>query len=242
MDWLKANYVHINCYDNTVRFSSLVEEEQSMLVSMKQLNEFMKDEALVFLLMATLSMESQAVIANFPVVCNFLEVFSDEIPSAPPEREVEFSMDLVHGTSPISMAPYRMFASELAELKSQLEDLLEKNFVRPSVSPWGAHVLLVKKKDGSMRLCIDYHQLNKVTIKNKYPLRRIDDLMDRLVGARMFSKIDLRSGYHQIRVKEEDVQKTTFRTRYGHYEYLMGAVLSVTYSLNVVLQVYSLSK
>src|ERR1043165_9153975 len=174
---------------------------------------------LVFLLMATLSVESQAVIANFLVVCDFSEVFPDEIPSAPPEREVEFSMDLVPGTRPISMAPYRMSASELAELKSQLEDFLEKKFVRPSVSPWGAPVLLVKKKDGSMRLCIDYRQLNKVTIKNRYPLPRIDDLMDRLVGARMFSKIDLRSGYHQIRVKEEDVQKTAFRTRYGHYEY-----------------------
>lgn len=117
------------------------------------------------------------------------------------------------------MAPYRMSASELAELKSQLEDLLERKFVRPSVSPWGAPVLLVRKKDGSMRLCIDYRQLNKVTIKNRYPLPRIDDLMDRLVGARIFSKIDLRSGYHQIKVKDEDIQKTAFRTRYGHYEY-----------------------
>src|ERR1043165_2015170 len=174
---------------------------------------------LVFLLMATLSVESQAVIANFLVVCDFSEVFPDEIPSAPPEREVEFSMDLVPGTRPISMAPYRMSASELAKLKSQLEDFLEKKFVRPSVSPWGAPVLLVKKKDGSMRLCVDYIQLNKVTIKNKYPLPRIDDLMDQLVGASVFSKIDLRSGYHQIKVKDEDIQKTAFRTRYGHYEY-----------------------
>src|ERR1044072_475248 len=190
-----------------------------MLMLTKQLNEFMKDEALVFLLMATLSVESQIVIANFPVVCDFPEVFPDEIPSAPPKREVEFSMDLVPGTRPISMAPYRMSASELAELKSQLEYLLEKKFVRPSVSPWGAPVLLVKKKDGSMRLCIDYRQLNKVTIKNRYPLPRIDDLMDRFVGARMFSKSDLRLGYDQIRVKEEDVQKTAFRMRYGPYEY-----------------------
>ena len=119
------------------------------------------------------------------------------------------------------MAPYRMSAFELAELKSQLEDLLKKKFVRPSVSPWGAPVLLVKKKDGSMILFIDYRQLNKVTIENRYPLPRIDDLMDRLVGAHMFSKIDLRSGYHQIRVKEEDVQKNSFRTRYGYYEYLV---------------------
>ena len=114
-----------------------------------------------------------------------------------------------------------MSASELVELKKQLEDLLEKKFVRPSVSPWGAPVLLVKKKEGSMRLCIDYRQLNKVTIKNKYPLPRIDDLMDQLVGACVFSKIDLRSGYHQIRVKDDDIQKTAFRTRYGHYEYVV---------------------
>lgn len=96
---------------------------------------------------------------------------------------------------------------------------MEKNFIRPSVSPWGAPVLLVKKKDGSMRLCVDYSQLNKVTIKNKYPLLRIDDLMDQLVGASVFSKIDLRSGYHQIKLKNEDIPKTAFRTRYGHYEY-----------------------
>lgn len=119
------------------------------------------------------------------------------------------------------MEPCRIFISKLAELKKQLEDLLENIFVRPSMSPWGAPVLLVKKKDGSMRLCVDYRQLNKVTSKNKYPLLRIDDLMDQLVGARAFSKIDLKSGYHQIKVKDEDVQKTVFRTRYGHYEYLV---------------------
>jgi hypothetical protein len=112
-----------------------------------------------------------------------------------------------------------MSAVELEELKKQLEELLDKKFIRPSVSPWGAPVLLVKKKDGSMRLCVDYRQLNKVTIKNRYPLPRIDDLMDQLVGAHVFSKIDLRSGYHQIRVKADDIPKTAFRTRYGHYEY-----------------------
>ena len=108
---------------------------------------------------------------------------------------------------------------EMAELKAQLEDLLGKHFIRPSVSPWGAPVLLVKKKDGSMRLCVDYRQLNKITVKNKYPLPRIDDLMDQLQGASVFSKIDLRSGYHQIRVRDEDIPKNAFRTRYGHYEY-----------------------
>jgi len=123
------------------------------------------------------------------------------------------------GVGPISMAPYRMSPFELAELKKQLEELLEKQFIRPSVSPWGAPILLVKKKDGSFRLCVDYCQLNKFTIKNKYPLPRIDDLIDQLRGASIFSKIDLRSGYNQIRVKAEDIQKTAFRTRYGHYEY-----------------------
>jgi len=123
-------------------------------------------------------------------------VFPDDITDLPPEREVEFAIDLVSGTSPISIAPYRMSASELGELKKQLEELLEKQFIRPTISLWGAPVLLVKKKDGSMRLCVDYRQLNKVTIKNRYPLLRIDDLIDQLVGAEVFSKIDLRSGYH----------------------------------------------
>ena len=141
-------------------------------------------------------------------------MFPDDIIDLPPEREVEFAIDLMPGTSPISIAPYRMSASELGELKKQLEELLDKQFIRPSVSPWGALVLLVKKNDGNMRMCVDYRQLNTMTIKNQYPLPRIDDLMDQLVGAEMFSKIHLRSGYHQIRVKAKDISKTAFRTRY----------------------------
>ena len=110
---------------------------------------------------------------------------------------------------------------EMKELATQLHDLLEKGVIRPSVSPWGAPVLFVKKKDGSMRLCIDYRELKKLTIKNKYPLPRIDDLFDQLKGAVCFSKIDLRSGYHQLKIKPEDIPKTAFRTRYGHYEFLV---------------------
>ncbi|KAL4030283.1 hypothetical protein IC575_008519 [Cucumis melo] len=114
-----------------------------------------------------------------------------------------------------------MALAELKELKVQLQELLDKGFIRPSVSPWGTPVLFVKKKDGSMRLCIDYRELNKVTVKNRYPLPRIDDLFDQLQGATVFSKIDLRSGYHQLRIKDGDVPKTAFRSRYGHYEFIV---------------------
>jgi hypothetical protein len=114
-----------------------------------------------------------------------------------------------------------MSTPELVELKVQLKEMLDKGYIRPSVSPWGAPTLFVKKKDGTLHLCIDYKQLNKMTIKNKYPLPRIDDLFDQLRGATIFSKIDLRSGYHQVRIKDEDIHKTTFRTRYGHYEFVV---------------------
>ena len=130
-------------------------------------------------------------------------------------------INLEPGTKPISIPPYRMSPAELKEWKDQLQDLLSKGFIRPSVSPWGAPVLFVKKKDGTMRMCIDYRQLNKVTVKNKYPLPRIDDLFDQLQGASLFSKIDLRSGYHQLKIRASDIPKTAFRTRYGHYEFLV---------------------
>ena len=160
-------------------------------------------------------------VQEIPVVREFPDVFSKELPGLPPDREVEFSIELVPGTNPVSIAPYRMAPLELRELKVQLQDLLDKGFIRPSTSPWGAPVLFVKKKDGSLRMCVDYRQLNKVTIKNKYPLPRIDDLFDQLQGAEYFSKIDLQSGYHQLKIKRDDVLKTAFRTRYGHYEFLV---------------------
>ncbi|GAU48411.1 hypothetical protein TSUD_99260 [Trifolium subterraneum] len=217
MNWLIINRVHINCCEKIVVFPKT--EESFQLMSKKEVVESLKEPVEMFALFASLKLDEIVKMDQLPVVCEFPDVFLEDISDVPPEREVEFTIDLVPGTSPISMAPYRMSASELNELKKQLEELLEKKFIRPSVSPWGAPVLLVKKKEGTMRLCIDYRQLNKVTIKNKYPLPRIDDLMDQLVGACVFSKIDLRSGYHQIRVKTEDIPKTAFRTRYGHYEY-----------------------
>ncbi|KAD5318194.1 hypothetical protein E3N88_18140 [Mikania micrantha] len=127
----------------------------------------------------------------------------------------------VPGANPVAKAPYRLAPSELQELVSQLQELTDKGFIRPSHSPWGAPVLFVKKKDGSFRMCIDYRELNKLTIKNRYPLPGIDDLFDQLQGSPWFSKIDLRSGYHQLRVHDDDIPKTAFRTRYGHYEFLV---------------------
>ncbi|KAL4366532.1 hypothetical protein GQ457_05G020900 [Hibiscus cannabinus] len=155
-----------------------------------------------------------------PVVSEFVNVFPKELTSLPPTRDVEFGIDIQPRTNPVSITPYRMALIELKELKKGLEELKSKGFIRPITSPRGAPVLFVKKKDGSMRLCIDYRQLNRVTIKNKYPLPRIEDMFDQLRDAFLFSKIDLRSGYFQMRVKDADVLKTAFRTLYGHFEFL----------------------
>jgi hypothetical protein len=150
------------------------------------------------------------------------DVFPKDLPKQlPPHRSIDHKIELVPGSTPPSRPVYRMSPVELDELKKQLTELLEHGFIRPSKSPYGAPVLFVKKKDGSIRMCIDYRMLNKITIKNKYPLPRVDELLDRLQGAKWFSKIDLRSGYHQVRISEGDIEKTAFRTRYGHYEFLV---------------------
>ncbi|GKE06927.1 retrotransposon protein, putative, ty3-gypsy subclass, partial [Tanacetum coccineum] len=149
----------------------------------------------------------------------FPEVFHEDLPGLPPTRQVEFQIDLIPGAAPVARAPYRLAPSEMKELSDQLKELSDKGFIRPSSLPWGAPVLFVKKKDGSFRMCIDYRELNKLTVKNHYPLPRIDDLFDQLQGSNVCSKIDLRSGYHQLWVREEDISKTAFRTPYGHYEF-----------------------
>ena len=153
------------------------------------------------------------------VVCQYWDVFPNELSGLPPQRDVDFCIELHPGTSPISMTPHRMAPVELQELKVQIHESLDKGFIRPSTSPWGSLVLFVNKKDKTLRLCIDYRQLNRVTIKNRYPLPRIDDLFDQLRGARVYSKIDLRTEYHQLRVRKADIPKTAFRTRYGHFEF-----------------------
>jgi hypothetical protein len=155
------------------------------------------------------------------VVCEYADVFSNELPGMPPDRDIEFAIELQPGTTPISKRPYRMPPAELAELMKQLQELLDKGFIRPSTLPWGCPALFVKKKDEILRFCIDYRPLNVVTIKNKYPLPRIDVLFDQLVGVKVFSKIDLRSNYHQIKIRASDIPKTAFSTRYGLYEFLV---------------------
>ncbi|GJV50112.1 putative reverse transcriptase domain-containing protein [Tanacetum coccineum] len=143
----------------------------------------------------------------------FVEVFLDDLKGLPPQRQVEFRIELIPGATPVAKSPYRLAPSEMQELSEQLKELQDKGFIRPSHPPWGAPVLFVKKNDGSMHMCIDYREMNKLTVKNRYPLPRIDYLFDKLQGARYFSKIDLRSGYHQLRVHEDDIPKTAFRTR-----------------------------
>nr|AAX96295.1 retrotransposon protein, putative, Ty3-gypsy sub-class [Oryza sativa Japonica Group]ABA91783.1 retrotransposon protein, putative, Ty3-gypsy subclass [Oryza sativa Japonica Group] len=155
---------------------------------------------------------------DIPIVCEYPEVFPEDLTTMPPKREIEFRIDLAPGIAPIYKRPYRMAANELAEVKKQVDEQLQKGYIRPSTSPWGAPVIFVEKKDKTKRMCVDYRALNEVTIKNKYPLPRIDDLFDQLKGAKVFSKIDLRSGYHQLRIREEDIPKTAFTTRYGLYE------------------------
>ncbi|GJX73415.1 putative reverse transcriptase domain-containing protein [Tanacetum coccineum] len=150
---------------------------------------------------------------------DFLDVFLEDLSGLSPTRQVKFQIDLVPGAAPVARAPYRLAPSERQELSTQLQELSDKGFIRPSSSPWGAPVLFVKKKDGSFRMCIDYRELNKLTVKNRYPLPRIDDMFDQLQGSRVYSKIDLWSGYDQLRVREEEIPKTAFRTRYGHYEF-----------------------
>ena len=167
----------------------------------------------------TLEDEVRPDLSLLRVVCEYEDVFFDDLPGLPPHMDVDFVIEFHTGTSSISMTPHRMAPVELHELKVQLQELLDKGFIRPSTSPWSTSVLLAKKKDKTLRQCIDYRKLNRVMIKNRYSLPRIDDLFDQLKGERVYSKIDLRTGYHQLRVREADILKTTFKMRYGHFEF-----------------------
>jgi hypothetical protein len=155
------------------------------------------------------------------VIREYPDVFPDDLPGMPPDRTIEFRIELQPGTAPVYKRPYPMAQNEMAELKTQLQELLDKGYIRPNCSPWGCPAIFVSKKGKTQRLCIDYRPLNTVTMKNKYPLPRIDLLFDQLIGAQVFSKIDLRRGYHQIKICEEDIPRTVFSTWYDLYEYLV---------------------
>ncbi|KAL0553629.1 hypothetical protein IC582_007529 [Cucumis melo] len=231
MDWLAANHAIIDCSRKEVAFNppSMAsfkfkgEGSRSLpqVISAIRASKLLSQDTWGILASVVDTREVDVSLSSEPVVRDYPDVFPEELPGLPPHREVEFAIELESGTVPISRAPYRMAPAELKELKVQLQELLDKGFIRPSVSPWGAPVLFVMKKDGSMRLCIDYRELNKVTVKNIYSLPKIDDLFDQLQGATVFSKIDLRWGYHQLRIKDGDVPKTAFRSRYGHYEFIV---------------------
>jgi hypothetical protein len=174
-------------------------------------------------------------------VCDYPDVFPKELPGMPPDRDVEFVIDLFPGTAPISKCPYRMCSDQLQELKAQIKDLIGKGFIRASSSPWGAPVIFVGKKDGTQMICVDYMSLNDVTIKNKYPLPHIEDLFDQMIGAKVFSKIDLRCDYYQMKIRPLDIPKTAFTTRYGLYEYTVmsfGLTNAPTYFMYLMNKIF----
>ncbi|GJR30882.1 putative reverse transcriptase domain-containing protein [Tanacetum coccineum] len=236
MDWLAKYHAVIDCAEKIVRIpwgnetlivhgdgSSRGNGTRLNIISCTKTHKYLLKGHHVFLAhVTTKEIEDKSRekrLEDVPIVQDFPEVFPKDLPGLPPTRQVEFHIDLIPGAAPVARAPYRLAPSEMKELSEQLQELSDKGFIRPSSSPWGAPVLFVKKKDGSFRMCIDYRELNKLTVKNRYPLPRIDDLFDQLQGSSVYSKIDLRSGYHQLRVREEDIPKTAFRTRYGHYEF-----------------------
>ncbi|GJW63067.1 putative reverse transcriptase domain-containing protein [Tanacetum coccineum] len=236
MDWLAKYQAVIVCAEKIVRIpwrnktliihgdgSNQGNVTRLNIISCTKTQKYMEKGFPIFLAhVTTKEVEDKSEkkrLEDVPIVQDFPEVFPEDLPGLPPTRQVEFQIDLVPGAAPVARAPYRLAPSEMKELSEQLKELSDKGFIRPSSSPWGAPVLFVKKKDGSFRMCIDYRELNKLTVKNRYPLPRIDDLFDQLQGSSVYSKIDLRSGYHQLRVREEDIPKTAFRTRYGHYEF-----------------------
>ena len=231
MEWLSKHRATLDCNKKEVRLVSPEEpgviirgirrEIAPSLINAMTASKILRKGYQGYLAFVVDRRQEGTRLEDIPILKEFPDVFPDDISSLPPDREVEFTIDLIPGTEPISIPSYRMAPAELRELKAQLEELLSKGFIRSSISLWGPPVLFLKKKDGSLRLCIDYRQLNRVTIRNQYPLPRIDELFDRLKGSRVYSKSDLRSGYHRLRVRENDVSKTAFRTRYGHYKFLV---------------------
>ncbi|KAA3487569.1 DNA/RNA polymerases superfamily protein [Gossypium australe] len=227
MDWLVTHGVVVNCgkkfielkneNGDFIHVESDKQDRSPVVISSLLTQKHLKKGYEAYLAIVMNTKETNLKIGSVPIVCEYPDVFPEELPGLPLIREIEFEVELAQGTAPISIDSYRMAPTELKELKAQLQELTDKGFAILSFSLWGALILFVKKKYGSMRLCIDYQQLNKVTVKNKYPLPRINDLFDQLKGVTVFSKIDLRSGYYQLRVKDLDVPKTAFRTRKSEF-------------------------
>jgi hypothetical protein len=209
MGWMRAHKVLLHTATRVVQLDSSLYGTQVLQLSV--------------IPMATPSVHHTTTwnLEDIPVACEFPDVFLEDLLGMPPDREVEFVIELQPGTAPISRRPYKMTPKELTDLKVQLNELLDKGYIRPSSSPWGCLALFLKKKDQSLRLCVDYRPLNAITNKNKYPLPRINILFGQLVGAKVSSKVNLHSGYHQIKIHPKDVPKTAFSTRYGLYEYLV---------------------
>ncbi|GKD85142.1 hypothetical protein Tco_1356296 [Tanacetum coccineum] len=199
MDWLAYHRVLIDCYEKSVR----IPLSNGKILEVQGERPKKDPRSLACIKTDEKNLDDIRVVRDFP------EVFPDDLLGLTLVREIEFRIDLIPGASPVVRSPYRLAPSEMLELSNQLKELQEKGFIRQNHSPWGAPVLFVKKKDGSMRMCIDYRELNKLTIKNRYPLPRIDDLFDQLQGSCCFSKINLRSGYHQLRVREKDIPELT---------------------------------
>jgi hypothetical protein len=225
MSWLRKANVII-CATRIVELTSLKGENFEVMITITP-----STRPVIYLV------DGKYVGRNIRVVREFPDVFPEELPGMPPDREVEFVIDLLPRTTPISKRPYNMPVEELKELKKQLIELQEAGYIRLSFSPWGAPVLFVQKKDGSQRMCVDSRSLNDVTIKNKYPLPHIEDLFDQMRGDRVFSKIDLRSGFHQMKIRLSDIPKTTFSTRYGLYEFTVmsfGLTNALVYFMNLM--------
>jgi hypothetical protein len=230
MSWLRKAKAIIQCGRGTIELTSPKGERFEVEISITT-----STRHAVFLV------DGKFVGDNIRVVRDFPDVFLEEVPGMPPDRKVEFVIDLLPGTAPISKRPYRMSVEELKELKKKLTELQEAGYIHPSSSPWGAPVLFVQKKDGSQRMCVDYRSLNDVTVKNKYLLPRIEDLFDQMRGARVFLKIDLRSGYYQMKIRPSDIPKTAFSTRYGLYEFMVmsfGLTNALAYFMNLMNKVF----
>jgi hypothetical protein len=228
MDWLTKHRGNIACAERTITVTNHLGE-----IVTCHTQPSLPDSTI-----HNLKVESPEQI---PVVKEYPDIFPEELPGLPPNRDIKFVIDLAPRIAPIAKRPYRMATTELAELKKQLSELEQKGYVRPSSLPWGAPILFVKKKDGSMRLCVDYRALNEVTIKNKYPLLRIDDLFDQLKGAKYFSKIDLRSEYYQLKIQSEDMLKMALVARYGQYEFIVmsfGLTNAPAYFMNLMNKVF----